>query len=191
MKFGKPDLSMMCNGMLAGLVAITAPCAFVSAPAAVLIGVVAGVLVVYASLYIERVLKIDDPVGASSVHGVCGAWGIVALGLFANGTYGEGLNGVAGNVRGLFYGDGRQLVAELIGIAVNIVFVGGASLAFYKLIGLVTAHRPTAEDEVGGLDVPEMGAPGYAADGGLTTVEEEAAAVAGARPLLGQQQSAS
>src|SRR5512135_1532154 len=116
-RFGKPDPSWLANGMLAGLVAITAPCAFVSAWAALLIGAVSGVLVVVAAVFIDSKLKIDDPVGAAAVHGVNGAWGIVSLGLFANGTYGQGLNGVAYGVTGLFYGDRGQLFAELIGIA--------------------------------------------------------------------------
>src|SRR6266702_3259993 len=115
-KYGKPDPSMMANGALAGLVAITAPCAFVTAPSAVLIGGVAGVLVCVAVVFIERTLKIDDPVGASSVHGVCGAWGVLSLGLLADGTYGDGTNGVAGNVTGLFYGDPSQFGAQCIGV---------------------------------------------------------------------------
>ena len=93
-KFGKPDPSMMCNGMLAGLVAITAPCAFVNASGAVLIGALAGLLVVVSVFFIERVLKIDDPVGAISVHGTCGSLGVLSVGLFANGTYGQGWGGV-------------------------------------------------------------------------------------------------
>ena len=105
LRFGSPDVSMLCNGMLGGLVAITAPCAFVTAPAAMFIGLVSGMLVIASAMFIENTLKIDDPVGASSVHGVCGAWGIVALGLFADGRYGDGWNGVAGPVRGLLYGD--------------------------------------------------------------------------------------
>ena len=96
LRFDTPDVSMLCNGMLAGLVAITAPCAFVTAPASIFIGLVAGVLVVVSAMFIENVLKIDDPVGASSVHGTCGAWGIISLGLFADGRYGDGWNGVAG-----------------------------------------------------------------------------------------------
>src|SRR5262249_12672323 len=87
-KFGKPDPSMMANGMLAGLVAITAPCAFVTAPSAVLIGAVAGVVVVWSVFFVERTLKVDDPVGAISVHGANGAWGVLALGLLADGKYG-------------------------------------------------------------------------------------------------------
>ena len=124
LRFGTPDVSWLCNGMLAGLVAITAPCAFVTAPVAILIGVVAGVLVINSAMFIENVLKIDDPVGASSVHGACGAWGILSLGLFADGRYGDGWNGVPGKVTGLFYGDGKQFVAECIGILVCVAWVG-------------------------------------------------------------------
>lgn len=93
-KFGKPDPSMMCNGMLAGLVAITAPCAFVNSLGAVLVGAIAGVLVVASVFFVERVLKLDDPVGAISVHGTCGSWGVLSVGLFANGSYGQGWGGV-------------------------------------------------------------------------------------------------
>jgi ammonium transporter, Amt family len=91
--YKKPDPSFMCNGMLAGLVAITAPCAFVAPWAAVLIGLIAGVLVIWSCLFFERIAKVDDPVGAISVHGVNGAWGVLSLGLFADGTYGQGWNG--------------------------------------------------------------------------------------------------
>ncbi len=100
MRFGKPDPSMMANGMLAGLVAITAPCAFVTAPVSMLIGAIAGVLVCLAVFFIEGTLKIDDPVGAISVHGVNGAWGVLSLGLFADGKYGDGWNGVPGHGHG-------------------------------------------------------------------------------------------
>jgi Amt family ammonium transporter len=93
-KTGKPDPSMMCNGMLAGLVAITAPCAFVNSLGAVIIGAVAGVLVVFSVFFIEGVLKLDDPVGAISVHGTCGSWGVLSVGLLANGSYGQGWGGV-------------------------------------------------------------------------------------------------
>ncbi|MEO6469321.1 MAG: ammonium transporter, partial [Acidimicrobiia bacterium] len=104
-KYGKPDPSMTCNGLLAGLVAITAPCAFVAPWAAAVIGVVAGVLVVVAVVFVEHKAKVDDPVGAVAVHGANGLWGLLALGLFADGTYGDGFNGVAGGVKGLFYGE--------------------------------------------------------------------------------------
>src|SRR6266571_4445899 len=161
-KYGKPDPSMLANGALAGLVAITAPCAFVTAPSAVLIGGVAGYLVCAAVVFIERSLKIDDPVGAISVHGVCGLWGILSVGLLADGTYGDGWNGVNGAVRGLFYGDPSQLVAQLIGGVTNFVAVGAMAVAAYKLTEvLVGGLRVSAEVEELGLDLPEMGALAY------------------------------
>jgi ammonium transporter, Amt family len=163
-RFGAPDVSMMCNGMLAGMVAITAPCAFVTAPMAILIGVVAGVLVVQSALFIERVLRIDDPVGASSVHGVCGAWGILALGLFADGRYGDGWNGVPGTVRGLLYGDPSQLAAQCIGIVAVVLWAGGMTYVAFRIIGAVVGNRVRASDELAGLDVPEMGIEGYATE---------------------------
>ena len=94
-KTGKPDPGMMVNGMLAGLVAITAPCAFTSPMWSALIGAIAGVLVIYAVGFIENKLKIDDPVGAIAVHGVCGTFGVLAVGIFANGSYGGGWNGLS------------------------------------------------------------------------------------------------
>jgi Amt family ammonium transporter len=163
-KFGKPDVTWMCNGFLAGLVAITGPCAFVSSAVSLLIGAVSGVLVIEAATFVERGLKIDDPVGASAVHGVNGIWGIVALGLFADGSYGDGLNGVAGNVTGLFYGDSGQLVAELIGIATNLAYVGSVGAVAFVVIGKLIGQRVAAEDELAGLDVSEMGMEGYSLD---------------------------
>jgi Amt family ammonium transporter len=160
-KFGKPDLTMMCNGMLAGLVAITAPCAFVAPWAAVTIGAIAGLLVIEASLFVERRLRIDDPVGAISVHGVCGAFGAMSLGIFADGTYGDGLNGVAGNVTGLLYGEPQQLLAQLVGIGTNMMWVGtSGALIFMALDGLV-GNRVSVADEIRGLDLGEMGMEGY------------------------------
>jgi len=161
-KAGKPDVTMMCNGMLAGLVAITAPCAFVSSWAAVLIGFLAGIIVVYSALFFEHKLKIDDPVGAISVHGVCGAFGVLTLGLFANGQYGDALNGVPGTVKGLFYGDPSQFMAEVVGVITNLVWVGGVTAISFYIIGkLIGGNRPSKEDEIGGIDVPEMGLEGY------------------------------
>ncbi len=164
LRFGAPDVSMLCNGMLAGLVAITAPCAFVTAPSAVLIGLVAGVLVIKSALFIEQTLRVDDPVGAVSVHGVCGAWGILALGLLSDGRYGEGFNGVAGPVRGLLYGDSGQFLAGCIGIVTNVLWVGGASFVALKVIGALVGNRSVPEHEIDGLDASEMGGPGYAPD---------------------------
>jgi Amt family ammonium transporter len=156
-KFGKPDPSMMANGMLAGLVAITAPCAFVSAPSAVLIGTVAGVLVVFSVFFVERVLKVDDPVGAISVHGVNGAWGCLSIGLLADGKYGDGWNGVPGTV----VASGSQFLAELIGVAVCFAFVFGAFYVFFKVLDAILGNRVSAETELAGLDIPEMGALAY------------------------------
>ena len=157
----KPDPSMMCNGMLAGLVAITAPCAFVNSVSACIIGLISGVLVVEAVYFVEGKLKLDDPVGAISVHGVNGAWGCIALGLFADGTYGDGWNGVAGTVKGLFYGDSSQLIAQLIGIASNFIYVSLISFAIFKLIEAIVGNRVDPDAEIGGLDIPEMGVIGY------------------------------
>jgi Amt family ammonium transporter len=160
-RFGRPDLSMMCNGMLAGLVSITAPCAFVPSLAAVIIGTIAGVLVTTSALFVERVLRIDDPVGAVSVHGVGGAWGILALGLFADGRYGHGINGVPGGVTGLFYGDPGQFVAALAGIIVNISYVGTMATFCFTLTEKLVGNRVSADSEASGLDVPELGMEGY------------------------------
>jgi ammonium transporter, Amt family len=157
----KPDPSMMANGLLAGLVAITAPCAFVGVGGAVIIGLIAGVLVVE-SVYFWDKLRIDDPVGAISVHGVNGAWGCLALGLFADGTYGDGLNGVVGNVTGLFYGGGlNQFFAELIGVITAIIVVSIISFIIYRIIDMLVGNRIELESEIEGLDIPEMGVPGY------------------------------
>lgn len=157
----KPDPSMMCNGMLAGLVAITAPCAFVNSISACVIGLVAGVLVVESVYFVEGKLKIDDPVGAISVHGVNGAWGCLALGLFADGSYGDGWNGVAGTVKGLFYGDYSQFLAQCTGVLSNIIYVGLITLVIFKLLEITVGNRTEPEAEMDGLDIPEMGVAGY------------------------------
>jgi Amt family ammonium transporter len=161
-KTKKPDPSMMCNGLLAGLVAITAPCAFVSAGGAAWIGIIAGILVVEAVFFFDKI-KVDDAVGAISVHGVNGCWGCLSIGLFADGTYGDGFNGVAGNVAGLFYGGGMtQFWAELIGVSTCFITVGLLSLIVYFIIEKLVGNRVSAEVEIEGLDVPEMGVAGYA-----------------------------
>lgn len=160
-KYGKPDPSMTANGALAGLVAITAPCAFVNGVTSLLIGAIAGILVCLSVPFVENKLKLDDPVGAISVHGVNGFWGVIAVGLFADGVYGDGLNGVAGGVRGLFYGDASQLVAQLIALLVLVVWGFGLSYAFFKLLDKVWGLRVSPEDELEGLDGPEMGVLAY------------------------------
>ncbi|RJQ56314.1 MAG: ammonium transporter [Actinobacteria bacterium] len=159
--WGKPDPSMTANGMLAGLVAITAPCAFVNTPSAVLIGGVAGLLVVGSVVFIDRVLKIDDPVGAASVHGVNGLWGMIALGVFADGTYGAGFNGISSTVRGALYGDPGQLVAQLIAAAVVFAWAFGVSYVFFRVQDAIQGIRVTEDEEIGGLDLAEMGVMAY------------------------------
>jgi Amt family ammonium transporter len=160
-KYGKPDISMAANGMLAGLVAITAPCAFVNSVSAVIIGAVAGIVLCVSVFFVERTLKIDDPVGAISVHGVNGAWGLISLGLFADGTYGDGLNGVAGTVKGLFYGGGSQFVAEVVGVLTNFIFVFVVMFVFFKVLDKIVPLRVSEELEREGLDQAEVAVSAY------------------------------
>ncbi len=159
--YGKPDISMAGNGMLAGLVAITAPCAFVNSVSAVIIGLIAGVLLCLSVFFVEGVLKVDDPVGAVSVHGANGAWGLLSLGLFADGTYGDGLNSVTGTVKGLFYGDGSQFVAQVVGVVVNFCFVFIAMYVFFKILDKIVRLRVTEEQELEGLDQSEVAVTAY------------------------------
>ncbi len=159
--YGKPDISMSCNGMLAGLVAITASCAFVAPFAAAIIGLCAGLLVCVSVWFWDNIAHVDDPCGAISVHGVCGAWGLIALGLFADGTYGASWNGVSGNVTGLFYGDGGQLVAQFMSVGVSFAWAFGVTTVLFGAYKMVTSMRVAPEVEVLGLDVPEFGVPGY------------------------------
>jgi Amt family ammonium transporter len=153
---GKPDLSMILNGCLAGLVAITAPCAFVSVGSSVVIGVLAGVLVVFAVLFFDRV-KLDDPVGALSVHLVCGVFGTICVGLFAQdsimpNTTGDGL---------LFGGGVKLLMAQLLGVGAAAVYTLGISLAFWGAIKAIMGLRVSAEEEIEGLDMGEHGNSAY------------------------------
>jgi ammonium transporter, Amt family len=142
-------------------VAITAPCAFVTSVNAVIIGLVAGVWVCVASFLLEK-FQIDDPVGAIPVHFCNGLWGVIATGLFASGVpASEGWNGVSGTVRGLFYGNGSQLLAQLCEVGAIFVFVFGGSLLFFKLLSAAKLLRSKPQDEIMGLDMPEMGALGY------------------------------
>jgi len=157
----KPDTSMMCNGMLAGMVAITAPCAFVGSFSACIIGLISGILVVEAVFIVERKLKIDDPVGAISVHGVNGLWGVLSVGIFADGSYGDAWNTVPGTVKGILFGDAGQLGAQAIGALACITYMTIASIVVYKVVEVTVGNRVSAEVEVEGLDVPEMGAMGY------------------------------
>ncbi len=163
MRYGKPDASMSGNGLLAGLVAITAPSGFVNTVGAVIIGLVAGILVCLSVEFVDRVMKVDDPVGAISVHGANGIWGVISVGLFADGksNYGGSWNGVTGSVTGLFYGDASQLVAQLIGVSTLIGVVFVMSFVVNLLIDAVVGQRVGAKAELEGLDLPEMGQLGY------------------------------
>lgn len=177
---GKPDPAMMANGMLAGLVAITAPCAFVDPWAAALIGSVGGVLVVEAVFFVERRLKVDDPVGAISVHGVNGIWGLLSVGIFATGKYGVdaagsgiGWNGTtshvvggkAPGVTGILYGGTGvgQLLAQIVAALVIVMVMGAIAYTFFKVQNALTGGgiRSDAADEAGGLDLPDMGVEAY------------------------------
>jgi Amt family ammonium transporter len=160
-RYSYPDPSMTANGMLAGLVAITAPCAFVAPWAAAVIGIVAGVLVVIGVEFVEKICKVDDPVGAVAVHGVNGIWGVIALGIFADGTYGDGLNGVSGAVKGILYGDAGQLIAQLIDSAALIVWCSAACIIFFAVIDKTIGLRSARQHELAGLDISEMGAKAY------------------------------
>ena len=173
LKFGKPDITMACNGMLAGLVAITAPCAFVGPTSAFIIGILAGLVVCVGVLFNDNVTKIDDPCGAISVHGFCGVLGGICVGLFADGTYGQGWNGVgattylghaAQGVTGLFYGDTKQFLVQVMGTGISAAWAFGATFIVFKLVNSVKSMRVSKEVEQEGLDVPEFGLLGYPED---------------------------
>ena len=174
--FGKPDISMACNGMLAGLVAITAPCAFVGPNASVVIGIIAGVIVCVGVLFNERVLKVDDPCGAVSVHGYCGWFGAVSVGIFADGAYGAGWNGVGAasylgkagqGVTGLIHGDMSQFLIQLGGATLCAVYAFGLTYIVFKLVNAIAPMRVSAEVELEGLDVPEFGMLAYPEEEGI------------------------
>jgi Amt family ammonium transporter len=144
-------------------VAITAPSGFVDTVGASIIGLVAGVLVCLSVEFVDKFMKVDDPVGAISVHGTNGLWGVLSVGLFADGksNYGGSWNGVNGSVTGLFYGDASQLVAQLIGIVTLVGFVFTFSFVVFWIVDKVVGHRVSAKAELDGLDLPEMGQLGY------------------------------
>jgi Amt family ammonium transporter len=149
-RYGKPDVSMTLNGALAGLVAITAGCANVSMPGAIAIGAMAGILVVFAVEFVERVLKIDDPVGAVSVHGVCGAFGTLMVGLFAT----DG---------GLFYGGGFSLLGvQALGVISVMAWTMGTAFILFFTIKKTTGLRVDENEEIQGLDLHEHGSEAYA-----------------------------
>ncbi len=158
---GKPDLSMIINGILAGLVAVTAPCAFINSGSAAIIGVIAGVIVVFGVAFFDKI-KVDDPVGATSVHLVCGVWGTLAVGLFAVGPgtplYAEGL----GPAAGLFFGGGfTQLFNQFIGAAAVGLITVVLSFIFWYALAFTTGIRVDEEEELKGLDIGEHGMEAY------------------------------
>jgi ammonium transporter, Amt family len=153
--FGKPDPSMSLNGALAGLVGITAGCFVVSPLGSVIIGLIAGILVVLSVEFIDKVLHIDDPVGAVSVHGVCGVWGTVAVGLFADGVNNS-------EIVGLFYKGGvKQLGIQALGVAAVFTWVMITSFILFALIKMVTGLRVSEKEELQGLDIGEHGVESY------------------------------
>ncbi len=157
-KNGKPDVSMCLNGSLAGLVAITAPCADVDAVGSVIIGLVAGLLVCFGVWLLDYVLKIDDPVGAVAVHGCNGIWGTLAVGLFATGN---GQNGITG----LFYGGGfKQLGIQALGAVAVIAWTAAVIFITFFIIKKTKGLRVSRHEEVVGLDATEHGLPSSYAD---------------------------
>ena len=120
-------------------------------------------LVCFSVAFVENYLKVDDPVGAISVHGTCGLWGVLSVGFFADGTsnYGGSWNGVTGSVTGLFYGDASQLVAQIVGFATLVGFVFSFSFVLNWILDIIIGQRVSIATEVAGLDLPEMGQLGY------------------------------
>jgi len=157
---GKFDPGYMINGILGGLVAITAPSGYVSPISAVILGGIAGVLVCASMVFVDTKLKIDDPVGAFSVHGVCGAWGVISVGLFADGTAPDWLV-IGSPIKGAFFGDGYQLLAQFIGVAAIAAWSFGTTFALFYAMKAVGILRSKPEDELRGLDLPEMGTHAY------------------------------
>ena len=154
---GRISAADSCNGALAGLVAVTAPCAFIAPWAAVVVGAIGALVMLLGVSIIDTKLKIDDPVGASSVHGVAGVWGLLAVGIFADGTYG---------VSGLIAGNASQLLAQVIAAAVAVVWGLGMGLILFRVLKATIGLRATEEEEISGLDVPEHGEEAYPVDEG-------------------------
>lgn len=152
LRTGKADIEMACNGALAGLVGITAGCAYVDPWGAVVIGLIAGVIMIFGVDFIKNVVKADDPVGAVTVHGICGAWGVLAVGIFAAGHNG---------VEGLIAGNAEQLIPQIVGLLVAAAWGLGAGFVLFKVIDLSMGLRASEEEEMSGLDEPEHGASAY------------------------------
>ena len=153
-KYGKPDISMSLNGALAGLVAVTAPCANISPVSALAIGAIGGILVVLSVDFIDKKLRIDDPVGAISVHGICGAWGTLAAGLFAEEAY--------GGVNGLFFGGGiKVFLTQALGVVSVFAWVFGTAFTVFYIIKKTVGLRVSDEEQLKGLDIDEHGMEAY------------------------------
>jgi ammonium transporter, Amt family len=199
MRTGKPDPGMLVNGMLAGLVAITAPCAFVQPWAAAVIGTLAAIIVIEAIGFIER-RGVDDPVGAIGVHGVGGILGVLFVGIFSDGSYGAGWNltteGAAANakgVTGILYDvslGSKQLAAQAIGALTIIVVMGTIVFLFFRIQNALTKGgiRSEEADELNGLDLPEMGALAYPE---FEFAIEASDPEVGHRPLVGSSRGGS
>lgn len=161
-KTGKMDIIMACNGALAGLVAVTAPCAYIAPWAAVAIGAIAVPVMMLTSHIVERILKVDDAVGAVPVHLGNGIWGLIAVGIFADGTY--------GGVQGIITGHFGQLALQLVDILAVFAWVGPTALLTFWVIKKTIGLRASRKEELQGLDLPEHGIEAY-------PVEEKQAAV--------------
>jgi len=160
----RPEPARLCRGLLGGAVASSGCAGLIDPWAAFIIGIIAGLLVEAAMGWLER-RRIDDPVGAAAVHGAGGAWGVLAVGLFANGTAGYGLNGVATPVRGFFFGGAwHQLAAQIIGCITGFVVIYVLGYFFVHLVQKILGNRVDLADETSGLDWPELGALGYQGD---------------------------
>ncbi|MBC7085489.1 MAG: ammonium transporter [Methanomethylovorans sp.] len=163
MKTGKPDPSLTANGMLAGLVAITASCGSVASWAAVVIGLIAGIIVYAGVMFNEYTLKVDDPVGAIAVHGYSGAWGILSVGIFAigqgNGIFADAAYTAAG--AGLLYGGYQQFAIQVVGLILAVIWAFGISFIIFKILDAVMGLRVPEEDEIAGLDIKEHGMSAY------------------------------
>ncbi|AEB67451.1 ammonium transporter C-terminal protein [Methanothrix soehngenii GP6] len=152
-KTKKVDIALTCNGALAGLVGITASCAYVPTWAAVVIGVVSGFIVMYGIKFNDWVLKVDDPVGAVAVHGYNGLWGLLTVGIFADGTY--------GGVSGLIVGNTSQIIAQIIDMVVVVVWAFGTGYILFYIIKKIVGLRVSPEEELTGLDLGEHGYSAY------------------------------
>jgi Amt family ammonium transporter len=150
---GKADIAATCSGIIGGLVAITAPCAFVDYWAAVVIGGIGGALVIFGAAFIEKRLKVDDPVWAIACHGLGGLWGLLALGIFANGEYLD--------VAGLIAGGTDTFVAQLVSMVTVVAWTGLASVVVFGFIKRTIGLRVSVEDEEAGVDATEFTQPGY------------------------------